>query len=122
MANKILVIDDEKNIGELIQLAMQAKGHKVEYATTGGEGIALFNRLAPDLVLIDKRLPDMDGIEVARRIRQADAGKKTPLLLMTGEVSGQGLDKTLFVAAIDKPISMAQLTAIIESMLKPQSH
>ena len=118
MGDKILVIDDEKNIGELIQLAMQAKGYRVEYATTGRGGFDMFGKFAPDLVLIDKRLPDMDGVEVARRIREAEPGKKTPLMLMTGDVSEQGIDKTLFVAAIEKPISMARLSVLVDQTIR----
>ncbi len=118
MSDKILVIDDEQNIGELIQLAMHAKGYQVEYATTGRGGLEMFSKFAPDLVLIDKRLPDMDGVEVARQIRGAGAGKKTPLMLMTGEVSEQGIDKTLFVAAIEKPISMARLGVLVDQTIR----
>ena len=70
MAGKILVIDDEKNIGELIQLAMKPKGYLVEYATSGGDGVSLFYRFSPDIVLVDKRLPDMDGIEAVQSLVQ----------------------------------------------------
>jgi DNA-binding response OmpR family regulator len=122
MAGKILVIDDEKSIGELIQLAMQAKGHAVEYATNGGEGISLFHSFSPDIVLVDKRLPDMDGIEVAKQIKQTAMGKKSMLILMTGDVSERDLDRNIFAAAIEKPVSMSKLASLIEGALKVQSH
>jgi two-component system CheB/CheR fusion protein len=122
MAGKILVIDDEKSIGELIQLAMQAKGYFVEYAVNGGEGISLFSRFSPDIVLVDKRLPDMDGFEVARQIKQTEAGRKSLLILMTGDISEKDRDKSLFSAAIEKPVSMAKLAALIEGAMKLNSH
>jgi DNA-binding response OmpR family regulator len=123
MAGKILVIDDEKTIDELIQIAMQAKGYRVEYSTTGEGGIRLFDEFRPDIVLVDMTLPDVDGVEVARRIKQTEAGKMTPLLLMTGRsISENEMDKTLFVTAIEKPISMARLASLIEGLLKIQSH
>jgi two-component system alkaline phosphatase synthesis response regulator PhoP len=122
MAGKILVIDDEKSIGELIQLAMQTKGYQVEYTTNGGDGISLFHSFHPDIVLVDKRLPDMDGIDVARQIKQTDAGKKAHLVLMTGDITEQDMEKHLFVAAIEKPVSMAKLASLIEGIMNMQSH
>jgi DNA-binding response OmpR family regulator len=122
MAGKILVIDDEKSIGELIQLAMQAKGYLVEYATNGGDGISQFRRFGPDIVLVDKRLPDMDGIDVARQIKQTESGKKSLLMLMTGDISEKDIDKSLFAAAIEKPVSMSKLAGLIEGVLKVNSH
>lgn len=122
MSGKILVIDDEKSIGELIQLAMGAKGYAVEFVTNGSDGIALFGRFVPDIVLIDKRLPDMDGIELARQIKQTEAGKKSQLVLMTGDISEKDLDKTLFAAAIEKPMTMSMLASLIEDILKASSH
>lgn len=119
MAGKILVIDDEKSIDELIQIAMQAKGYLVEYSTTGDGGVRLFEEFRPDVVLVDMTLPDVDGIEVARRIKKTEAGKRTPLLMLTGRsVNENDLDRTLFVSAIEKPISMAKLASVIEGMLK----
>jgi DNA-binding response OmpR family regulator len=122
MDGKILVIDDEKSIGELIQLAMQPKGYQVEYATSGGDGVSLFDRFGPDIVLVDKRLPDMDGIEVARQIKHTEAGKKALLMLMTGDVSEKDLDKSLFTAAIEKPVSMSKLAGLIDGAMKVDSH
>jgi DNA-binding response OmpR family regulator len=121
MAGKILIIDDEKSIGELIQLAMKTKGYQVEYAANGGDGVSLFYSFAPDIVLVDKRLPDMDGFEVARVIKQTDAGKKALLMLMTGDVSETELDKSLFTAAIEKPVSVSKLASLIESAMKTNS-
>ena len=122
MAGKILVIDDEKGICELIQLAMQAKGYLVEYATSGSDGISLFSRFGPDIVLVDKRLPDMDGLDVAKQIKQTEPGKKALLMLMTGDVSEKDLDKKLFCAAIEKPVSMTKLAGLIEDVVKVNRH
>jgi DNA-binding response OmpR family regulator len=121
MARKILVIDDEKSIGELIQLAMKPRGYLVEYATNGGDGVSTFFRFSPDIVLVDKRLPDMDGIEVAREIKQTEAGKKAMLMLMTGDVSEIELDKNLFAGAIEKPVSISKLAFLIDGAMKLSS-
>ena len=117
MSGKILVIDDDKDIGSLIQLAMQSKGYEVMYATSGSEGLTLFRQFGPDITLVDKRMPDMDGFEVARRIRETEAGKKTQLLLMTGSVTEYEPDKSLFAGMIEKPVSMARLGDVIGDLL-----
>jgi DNA-binding response OmpR family regulator len=122
MSGKILVIDDEKSIGELIQLAMQPKGYAVEYATSGSDGITRCGQFGPDVVLVDKRLPDMDGIEVAGQIRRTAAGSKPLLILMTGDVSEQDLDRKLFIAAIEKPVSMSKLASLIEGFMHVNCH
>lgn len=119
MAGKIIVIDDEVSIDELIKLALQSKGYQVEYSTTGNDGVELFGRFMPDLALVDYTLPDIDGIEVARKIKQTDHGKKTPLLLMTGRsVSESDMDRSLFAGVLEKPVSMARLAAVIGEMLQ----
>ncbi len=86
------------------------------------DGISLFNRFSPDIVLVDKRLPDMDGLDVAKQIKQTEPGKKALLMLMTGDVSEKELDKNLFCAAIEKPVSMTKLASLIEDVVKVNSH
>lgn len=118
MSKKILVIDDEKNIGELIQLALNARGYQVEYSTTGAGGITLFNDFQPDIALVDLTMPDMDGMEVARQIKHTDQGKDMPIILMTGRVvSDKELNTDLFAGVLEKPFNMSALGSIIEKYL-----
>ena len=119
MSKKILVIDDEKNIGELIQLALNVRGYQVQYSTTGAGGIILFNEFQPDIALVDLTKPDMDGMEVARQIKHTDRGKDMPIILMTGRVvSDKEMNTGLFAGVLEKPFNMATLGSTIEKFLK----
>ena len=71
MANeKILVVDDDTNICELLRLYLTKEGYQVTTANDGEEGLEKFNQLKPDMVLLDVMMPRMDGLEVCRRIRK----------------------------------------------------
>ena len=72
MANeKILVVDDDTNICELLRLYLTKEGYQVTVANDGEEGLEKFNQVKPDMVLLDVMMPKMDGLEVCRRIRKA---------------------------------------------------
>jgi DNA-binding response OmpR family regulator len=119
MAGKILVVDDERNIGELIQLALKVKGYQVQYSTSGAGGVELFNQFRPDIALVDLLMPDMDGVEVARQIKRTDHGRDMPILLMTGRVVGENeLDRSLFTGILEKPFNMATLGSTIEKFIR----
>lgn len=87
MANeKILVVDDDTNICELLRLYLTKEGYQVTTANDGEEGLEKFNQLKPDMVLLDVMMPRMDGLEVCRRIRKLG---NTPVMMLTakGETS-----------------------------------
>ena len=67
---KILVVDDDTNICELLRLYLTKEGYQVTTANDGEEGLEKFNQLKPDMVLLDVMMPRMDGLEVCRRIRK----------------------------------------------------
>ena len=81
MANeKILVVDDDANICELLRLYLTKEGYQVTTAGDGEEGLEKFNQIKPDMVLLDVMMPRMDGLEVCRRIRKAG---NTPVMMLT---------------------------------------
>ena len=91
MANeKILVVDDDKNICELLRLYLEKEGFAVTMAYDGNAALQEFEKLHPDLVLLDVMMPGMDGWEVCRRIRQ---DSKTPIIMLTAK--GETYDKVL---------------------------
>ena len=84
MANeKILVVDDDTNICELLRLYLTKEGYQVTTANDGEEGLEKFNQLKPDMVLLDVMMPRMDGLEVCRRIRKLG---NTPVMMLTANI------------------------------------
>ena len=81
MAATILIVEDEHAVARGIQYALEQEGYEVTLARSGEEGLEIATRQAPDLVLLDVRLPGMDGFEVLRRLRAA--GTKSPVLMLT---------------------------------------
>lgn len=82
---KVLVVDDEENIQELIRLGLRYEGFQVESASNGPDGISAAQRLSPDLVILDLMLPGMDGLEVCRRMRANPTTQDVPILMLTAK-------------------------------------
>ena len=119
MANeKILVVDDDANICELLRLYLTKEGYQVTVANDGEEGLEKFNQVKPDMVLLDVMMPKMDGLEVCRRIRKAG---NTPVMMLTAK--GETFDKVLGLelGADDymvKPFDAKEVVARIKAVLR----
>lgn len=83
MPERILVVEDEKTIAELIAEALKRRGYRVETAHDGDGGLLAAETTLPDLVILDVMLPGMDGWEICRRIRENPATKGIPILMLT---------------------------------------
>ncbi|MCI8538164.1 MAG: response regulator transcription factor [Oscillospiraceae bacterium] len=119
MATKVLIVEDDSNIAQLLQLYLEKEGFTSEIAPDGGKGVELFRSLEPDLVLLDIMLPVMDGWGVCRKIRED--GSKTPIIMLTAK--GETLDKVsgLEMGADDyivKPFEMKEVLARIHAVLR----
>ena len=79
---KILVIDDEQSIRNLLDTLLRRKGYDVVLADSGRKGIELFRREHPDVIVLDLKMPEMDGLTVLRQIRTLDP--KKPVIILTG--------------------------------------
>ena len=109
----ILVIDDETMISDVLQQALTIYGHNVETASGGSDGLRMFEAGSFDLVITDIRMPDIDGIEVARCIRSSDK-PQTPIIAMSGTpwlINGNGFDFT-----ISKPFSIKLLMDAVKEL------
>ena len=119
MANeKILVVDDDKNICELLRLYLVKEGYNVTMAHDGSAALAEFDKLHPDLVLLDVMMPVMDGWEVCRKIRAKD---NTPIIMLTAK--GETYDKVLGLELgaddyIVKPFEVKELLARVHAVLR----
>ena len=119
MANeKILVVDDDTNICELLRLYLTKEGYQVTTANDGEEGLDKFNQVKPDMVLLDVMMPKMDGLEVCRRIRKAG---NTPVMMLTAK--GETFDKVLGLELgaddyVTKPFDTKEVVARIKAVLR----
>jgi two-component system, OmpR family, catabolic regulation response regulator CreB len=115
---KVLIIDDEPAIVENIVYALTTEGFAAVRAGTGGEGLALVEGERPDLVILDIGLPDMDGFELCRRIRQRSAVPVIFLTARTGEIDrvvGLEIGGDDYVV---KPFSPRELAARVKAVLR----
>ncbi len=117
MGKKVLIVDDEPNICELVSIALTGKGLYVRVAYTGEAGIKAFKEFGPDLVLLDHRLPDMGGDDVARWMREA--GAPVSIIRISGqETSNEALDGSLYAGQLKKPFKLADMVEYVEEFLK----
>ena len=118
MAKTILIVEDDNNIADLLHLYLEKEGYQATIAADGTQGIDLYRKLRPDLVLLDVMMPGVDGWGVLRAIRQ---DSQTPVIMLTAKgettdkVSGlkQGADDY-----ITKPFEMKEVLARIEAVLR----
>jgi two-component system, OmpR family, response regulator len=116
---RILVVDDEPSIVDAVATALRYEGFNVEEATNGRDAIALVATFEPDLVVLDWMLPDIEGIEVGRRIR--DRGFKTAILFLTAKEAVENKVEALRAGGDDyvtKPFSLAEIVARVQAILR----
>ena len=118
MAVSVLVVEDDKNIAELLQLYLEREGYAVTIASDGGQGVSKFRAISPDLILLDLMLPVLDGWGVCRAIR---AESQTPIIMLTAK--GETADKVTGLKNgaddyITKPFEMKEVLARMEAVLR----
>ena len=118
MAISVLIVEDDRNIAELLQMYLEKEGYAVTVAQDGGQGLSKFRAIRPDLVLLDVMMPVMDGWAVCRAIREESA---TPVIMLTAK--GETDDKVHGLKAgaddyITKPFEMKEVLARIEAVLR----
>ena len=118
MARKVLIVEDEANIAELVNLYLKKEGYETMVAGDGGKALELYRLFQPDLVLLDIMLPVMDGWAVCAKIRETDS---TPIIMLTAK--GETIDKVagLEMGADDyivKPFEMKELLARVHAVLR----
>ena len=118
MAIKVLIVEDDSNIAQLLQLYLEKEGFETQVASDGGQGVSLFHSFAPDLVLLDIMLPVLDGWSVCKKIRETD---KTPIIMMTAKGELEDKVSGLEMGADDyivKPFEMKEVMARIHAVLR----
>ena len=118
MAVSVLVVEDDRNIAELLQMYLEKEGYAVTTAFDGGQGLAKFRAIKPDLVLLDVMMPVMDGWAVCRTIRTES---QTPVIMLTAKSETDDKVAGLKSGADDyitKPFEMREVLARIEAVLR----
>ena len=118
MAVSVLVVEDDKNIAELLQMYLEKEGYAVTVAHDGGAGLSKFRAIQPDLVMLDVMMPVMDGWSVCKAIRTES---QTPIIMLTAK--GETDDKVTGLKSgaddyITKPFEMKEVLARIEAVLR----
>lgn len=119
--NKILVIDDDIAINELIKINLELSGYKVVQATDGTKGFALAKQELPSAIILDVMMPEVDGYTVAQRIRQNETTKNIPILMLTALSQLNDKIKGFDIGVDDylvKPFEMEELKVRIRALLK----
>ncbi|MDP3044022.1 MAG: response regulator transcription factor [Eubacteriales bacterium] len=121
---KILIVDDEKHIIELLKFGLEREGYQVLVAHDGYQALELINRESPALVVLDVMLPEMDGFAVCRAIRGDTRTREIPVIMLSAR--GQELDKVLGLELgaddyVTKPFSVRELMARVKARLRRSS-
>jgi two-component system OmpR family response regulator len=119
---RILVVDDDPSIVDAVATALRYEGFEVEEASTGRDALEAVTRHEPDLIVLDWMLPDIDGIEVGRRLRAR--GYRTAVLFLTAKDATENKVEALRAGGDDyvtKPFSLAEIVARIQAILRRTS-
>tara|TARA_Y100000814_G_scaffold105453_1_gene74168 strand:+ start:770 stop:1456 length:687 start_codon:yes stop_codon:yes gene_type:complete len=121
MNNKILIVEDEKDIRDLIIYSLEGKGYQTISADDGEKAIKMLKENKPDLVILDWMLPSVSGLEICRSIRRDINTKNIPIIMLTAKITEE--DKVLGLDSgaddyITKPFSTAELNSRVKAILR----
>lgn len=121
MKSKVLVIDDEIHIVELLKFNLETSNYEVHYSYDGFDGFIKAKEIKPDLILLDWMLPNISGIDVLRKIRSDEGLRNIPVIMLTAKNMENDKVEGLEIGADDyitKPFSIKELLARISSVLR----
>ncbi len=118
---RILVIEDEEDLQQILDYNLRQQGHEALAATRGGDGLRLARQYRPDLILLDLMLPDVPGTEVCKALKKGPETRETPVLMLTAK--GEEIDRVVgFELGADdyvvKPFSVRELMLRIQAILR----
>ncbi|MBR5702431.1 MAG: response regulator transcription factor [Oscillospiraceae bacterium] len=122
MAKRVLVVDDEQNIVDILRFNLEREGYEVITAEDGIQGLAMARSSDPDLILLDVMMPEMDGFQVCRELRRED--KLTPIIMLTAREEEADRVMGLELGADDyvsKPFSVRELMARVRTNIRRQT-
>jgi two-component system, OmpR family, alkaline phosphatase synthesis response regulator PhoP len=120
-SKKILVVEDERDILQLVKLYLEKEGYRVSTAATGPDGLKAARSEHPDLLVLDLMLPDMDGLEICKRLRADQQTATLPIIMLTAKAEESDTVIGLELGADDyvtKPFSPKALVARVKALLR----
>ncbi|HVU50301.1 MAG TPA: response regulator [Polyangia bacterium] len=121
---RVLIVEDDADINATLQEAMRLAGYDAVGVLNGEDAFAEVERRCPDLVLLDQMLPDIDGVEICRRLRVGPRTKRVPIIFLTARTDEQARVRGLSAGADDyvvKPFSMQELVLRVRGLLRRSS-
>ena len=118
---KILIVEDEKDILQLVKLYLEKEGYRTVTASTGSEGLAQVRAEKPDLIVLDLMLPEIDGLEICKRLRSAPDTAMLPIIMLTAKAEESDTIIGLELGADDyvtKPFSPKTLVARVKALFR----
>lgn len=119
----ILIVDDESHILHVVSLKLRNAGYEVVTAEDGEEGVAAATEHWPDLIISDYQMPYMTGLELCLTLRQQDATREIPVLMLTARgfsLAQDYLEQTNIVGVVSKPFSPREILARVQETLSPE--
>ena len=123
MSKRILVVDDEMYIVNILDFTLAGEGWEVVSANNGEDALRTLLKFEPDLVILDVMMPRMDGVEVCRAIKAREESASTPVIMLTAKDREKDKDDALEAGAdlyLTKPFSPQRLVQEIRNLLNPQ--
>ena len=121
MTKTILVIEDDPDVRDFEAMVLTREGFAVETASTGSAALEQLERKTYDGIVLDVGLPEIDGVEIARRIRTLKANRRTPLIMVTGSDDPQARSEGFaagVVVFLNKPITASSFRSAIHSAMR----
>jgi len=121
---KILLVEDNEMNRDMLSRRLQRKGYEVALAVDGLQGVAMATTGGYDLILMDMSLPELDGWEATRRVREAEAGHRVPIIALTAHAMSGDREKAMAAGCDDydtKPVELERLLGKIEALLGKQA-
>jgi CheY-like chemotaxis protein len=116
----ILVIDDDATVRDMVTEVLEADGHLVFSASGGEEGLAIAEAIVPNLILVDRHMAGMNGLEVVRRLRAGEATRRIPIVAMTAALAEEAnaLSRAGCIAFIPKPFNPTEFRRLIADLVR----
>ena len=120
--DRVLIVDDDRVIQELLRVNLELEGYEVEAASDGEEALSRFETFQPRLVLLDIMMPKLDGWQVARRIKDCPAGRHVPIVVLTARAQDADVEQGSEIgmaAYVTKPFDPVALLDLVAELLAP---